>query len=326
MHNTVASYRRKQAVLFTMCFIVSSILYVYDCAAAAAPIHTVAEQSDSGNTFSVGFSDRLFVGVNEDDAKIVLKIWAENFAKDCAVKTNPNPVILSGISAIASALANGTVDSVTITTPEYLLLPEKMQKGTLMLPVMNGVSTEQFILLVRNDSSDTTVRDLQNKPLAILTHPGASLGSIWLETLLLEDGIVGLTPFFSQLKQSTKPSHVILSLFFNQVAAALVTQSAFDIAVELNPQISKTLRIIASSSPMVHDVFLFRPDYPTRNRKIIIDKISSMEESTVGHQLRSVFKVSRVVVAPPSCMESARNLMERHSQLINSSSGITSTQ
>ena len=86
--------------------------------------------------------------INEADAKVFLKVWTETIAKRVNIETDPQPVILDGAVALEQALQSGQVDSATLSILEYLAMSTNMQKGSVLLPVINGRSAEEYLLLV----------------------------------------------------------------------------------------------------------------------------------------------------------------------------------
>ena len=93
--------------------------------------------------------------------KVFLKIWTETIAKKVNIETDPRPVILDGVVALEQALQSGQVDSATLTTLEYLAMSTNMQKGSVLLPVINGRTTEEYVLLVHRDSIIREIGDLR---------------------------------------------------------------------------------------------------------------------------------------------------------------------
>ena len=122
----------------------------------------------AAHPFRIGIASSLFVDINEADAKVFLKVWTETIAKKVNIETDPRPVILDGVVALEQALQSGQVDSATLTTLEYLAMSASMQKGPVLLPVVNGRSTEEYLLLVHRDHRTSSMTLVKRKLNAVM--------------------------------------------------------------------------------------------------------------------------------------------------------------
>ena len=52
----------------------------------------------------------MFTDVNENDAKAAVKAWAQTIARERGIETDPDPSIITGLSALTAALRNKQVD------------------------------------------------------------------------------------------------------------------------------------------------------------------------------------------------------------------------
>jgi ABC-type phosphate/phosphonate transport system substrate-binding protein len=272
--------------------------------------------------FRLGFSSRMFVDINEADAKVFLKVWTETIAKKVNIETDPRPVILDGVVSLEQALQSGQVDSATLTTLEYLAMSTNMQKGPVLLPVINGRSTEEYLLLVHRDGPIKELGDLQGRSLVWLDHPRACLARLWLDTLLAQEGLGPPDQLFGKVTPTKKMSQAVLPVFFRQADVCLTTRNGFQTAAELNPQVGRQLRVLATSSELVNQIFCYRPDYPASNRKETMAAATTMHMTPNGQQMQTVFKVERLEEQPLTCLDSARELLATHRRLCGATNGI----
>ena len=292
--------------------------------AASAPVGHGQEASAPAIThpFRLGFSSRLFVDINETDAKVFLKVYTETIAKKVNFETDPRPVILDGVVALEQALQSGQVDSVTLTTLEYLTMSANMQSGPLVLPIINGRSTEEYVLLVHRDGPIKEIGDLRGRSLVWIDNPRACLALIWLDTLLAQQGLGPTDQSFGKMTPTKKMSQAVLLVFFRQADVCLTTRSGFQTAAELNPQVGRQLRVLATSPELVNQIFCYRPDYPTPLLKEVVAAATTMHMTPDGRQLQTVFKVDRVEEQPPTCLDSARELLATHRRLCGATNSV----
>ena len=280
----------------------------------------------AAHPFRLGFSSSLFVDINEADVKVFLKVWTETIAKKVNIETDPRPAIMDGGVTLEQALQSGKVDSATMTTLEYLAMSTNMQKGSVLLPVINGRSTEEYLLLVRRDGPIKKIGDLQGRNLVWLEHPRACLAPIWLDTLLAQDGLRPPDQFFGKMTPTKKTSQAMLPVFFRQADVCLTTRNGFQTAAELNPQVGQQLRVLATSPELVNNLFCYRPDYPASSRNETMAAATSMHMTPNGQQLQTVFKVDRLEEQPLTCLDSARELLATHRRLCGATNSVNNVK
>jgi phosphonate transport system substrate-binding protein len=312
-HNTLVC-RRRGAIGALLC-VGACLLFL--CAVPFGRSQEASAPISSGH-LRIGLSSSLFAEMKENDAKLFLKVWTETMAKKLTLQTDTQPIILNGTAAVERALFKGQVDCATMTTVEFLTMSPGMQNGPLLLPVMNGQSREEYVLLVHKEGPIKEIKDLLGRSLNIFDHPRACLAPAWLDTLLLKDGLGTIEQCFGKVTRSKKTSQAVLSVFFRQAEVGLASRSAFKIAAELNPQVGQKLIVLASSPELVYIIYCFRPDYPVSDRNQVLAAISTMHDTPSGQQLQTVFKVDRLEEQSLACLDSARELMAQHKRLSDS--------
>jgi phosphonate transport system substrate-binding protein len=289
----------------------------------AAPLAR-AQESPAGPSsppFRMGFSSSLFKEMNENDIKVFLRMWTETLAKLHGIPADPQPTMLEDSAALDQVLRSGQVDAAGMATVEHLALSQEMQGGALVLPVMNGEITEEYLLLAHRDGAVKSLQDLPGHSLVVFDNVRACLAPVWLETVLAQHGLTPGESGFSKVTRAKKLSQVVLSVFFRQTEVCLVTRNGFKTVSELNPQVGQQLRVLASSPAVVPSLFCFRPDYPPEKLKKIVAGATTLHQTPGGQQLQTIFKVDRMEAHPASCLDSARELLALHRRLCGATNG-----
>jgi len=298
-----------------------AFLYLNSCEVAKA------QQDQPGiAAFRIAFSGTMFTNVNESDARAAVKVWAQTVAKEQGIKTDPDPSIITGTPAISQALKSNLVDAVGMTTGEYALLSHELKLAPIFVTYVSGRIDAQYILLVHRDSGIETIDDLKGRSLGLYQNPRASLAPIWLDTVLFQKGFRPKAAFFGQVAHNNKLPHVILPVFFRQRDACLVTRSGFETMNELNPQIGKQLKIMASSPELVPAVFCFRADYSPPFKAKLFSGISELHTTPAGQQVLTIFNSERIEAFPPSILQNSLDLIETHRRLSTSSKDAATIQ
>ncbi len=97
---------------------------------------------------------------------------------------------------------------------------------------------------------------------------GFSRSIIWLDVELARAGLPAAEYFFDPMAHVGKVSEVLLPVFFGKEDACLVTQKVFDIMAELNPQISRQLKIVAASKGYIPGFLAFRKNYKSKVQEL----------------------------------------------------------
>jgi phosphonate transport system substrate-binding protein len=108
-----------------------------------------------------------------------------------------------------------------------------------------------------------------------------------------------------------KASQVILPIFFKQIDAGIVTKSAFDAAVALNPQIGRQLIPVATSQKLVPMVTCFSTLIRPERRKLFLEQALKLHENPKGLQSINFFKLDRLVQWEPRYLDAMKDLLKK---------------
>ena len=285
---------------------------ILPCAAAA---------QGEAQPFHIGFSSMMFSDVNKNDAKAALKVWAQTVAGERGIETDPDPSILTGLDELAAALRNKQVDMVALLTEEYRALNAAVPLAPLFFASLNGKVEEVVVLLAHRDSGIERVEDLKGRRLIIHRNPRASLAVCWLDSILLEKGLRSTAEFMGRVDENNKLSSVVLPVFFRRSDSCLVTRSGFDTMSELNPQIGKALKVLATSPKMVPTLLCFRADYAPAFKDKVLAGLRDLHLSPAGQQVLTIFHSERLEEMPASRLQSALDLLA-HCEELRKASGM----
>lgn len=262
----------------------------------------------------IAFSQRMFMEVNENDARAAMFVWANTLGRERNIPVELAPAFLAGATIIAAALRNRTIDAITLPVDEYWAIRNEVALGPFIVGTVNGRVSEEYVVVVRKDRGFSSIGQLRGRTLAIYDNPRTCLSRPWLETLLMEDVSVKLPDFFGTVTSGTKLARVVLPVFFGQIDAALITREGLRVMSELNPQVGQQLQILAASAAMVPVVFCFRRDIDSPWLARLLSSISTIHETPAGRQTLTLFQSERLVECTAAEFASACELLDRHQQ------------
>ncbi len=296
-------------------------------AADSVPSALAGEVSPAGRKAErfmvhVGFSQSQFAGVNQNDAQAALRVYLQNLSAQSDFTTDEAPQILEGTEAMARALRLSQVEMLSLTAEEFLAVEDSGAVGPLLVTIANQQITEEYLLLVREESPVRKVADLKGRSLSISTDVRASLARVWLEVLCRQHGLGAASEALENIRPGAKPSLVILPVFFRQTDACVATRNAFNVMAELNPQLKRQLRIVAVSPPLVPSMTCFRRGLPESIKQRLLEAALNSYTQPSFQQVMALFKTERLSQQPVSVLASARELMATHRRLCGSTNGV----
>jgi phosphonate transport system substrate-binding protein len=283
---------------------------------AHAPSAAAGAAEPQTQPFRFGFSTSLFQDLNENDAKAALKVWVETLARERSVMADPSVQVFDGTEALRRALQLPTLDGVFLTTGEYWALHQPEWFNRTIFGVTQGSITEEYLLLVHQASGITRLEELRGRSLCLLRHNKMSLARPWLDTLLCQNGLKPAEQFAKPVTEARKLTKTVLPVFFRQVDACVVTRKGFKTMVELNPQVGKQLKILASSPPLVPDGFFFRTGYPAQPLEKMINELARIHSTAAGQQVLTVFQTDYMQENPVSCLDNSMELLAAWHRLV----------
>ena len=280
----------------------------------ATPAAAQAPKPEMTYTFRMGYSSETIADAGSDEATVVTGQLVERIARRILGISRPEALSFRDLDGLKNALREGQLDVVVVTADEYARLAADFDLDPALTAVRKGSDSFNIGVLVRRASGITSLVGLRG--LAVLKSKDQSrhIQSVWLETELMKAGLAS-SDFFSSIKESRNPSQAIMSVFFGQADACVVSIPTFEIAAEMNPQLTAKLSIVARSADFSRGIVAFRADYPKVARDRVYDAMLRLHEDAEGQQLMRLFRHDRMAPFRPELLESSRSLMADYARL-----------
>ena len=263
-----------------------------------------------------GVSARTLADLNRNDVTAGLKVLMQTVAKERGIPFDPNPRVFDRLEDFAMALKKGEIDIVSAPSDDFLVLEQAAPLGGLYSTSVGGKITEEFVVLVKEDRPFRRLTDLRDARLMVLSHPAAGLAPAWLDVELMRLGLPTSELFFGSITRLTKINRVILPVFFGQADACLTTRRGFAMAGELNPQILKSLRVLAVSPELVPGVGAYRRSIREQASKIFREAAMNLIDTVAGKHLLTLFQSDAFVEVSEAEFAPTRAFLAEHARLL----------
>jgi hypothetical protein len=270
-----------------------------------------------GSQFRVVVSIRMLTEVNASDAKAAMRAWVEALARERGIHAEPDPQVADGVDALARVLAAGKYDLVSMPTDEFVALAIKPEPTTFLVGYSNGVPTEEYLLLVRQDAGFSSLAELAGRSVLVLDHPRATLAAQWLDTILLEGGLSPAKLHFARVNQGKKLAGVLLPVFFGQADACVVPRHGYEVMSELNPQVGRQMRPLADSPDLYPSVAYAQPRTDGSLPGLdLLREIRQLPSTAAGQQILRLCQADSLGAVPASAVDETRRLLAAHQRLL----------
>lgn len=286
----------------------------FDLTSAIASTNSASVTSPTSRPTHLAITAQVMLDGNEAETRAAIRSWARVVFEEQGIVAGADAEIVS-LPNLARGLRQGTVDFAAMTSDEFIRIESQISLSTLFVPAHAGGSTEEYLILVGRESKYQSMHDLEGARLGFHNHSNMSVAKVWLDVLLAREHFPAADEFFARVEFKPKAASVVLPVFFGSSDACVVSRRAYDTMVELNPQIGKRLRTLASSPEYIPGIFLLSAVYQDPNREPLLRALRDLHQTPAGVQILTLFQQARLDVAQPEVLLPVRELMAEHERL-----------
>ncbi len=257
-----------------------------------------------------GYGEQLLSGVNERDALAGMKMLANQLSASAGGSYAIDLAVYASRETILDDFERRRIDIAGVAPEDYLFLTSRVKLVPAFAP-----APEQYVLLVRSDSGVTSLSQLRGKQLSVLTSGRGTSPRMWLDVLLLRGGLPRGEQFFGRLGSAAEAGRAVLQVFFRQSDACLVPRGAFSLAAEMNPQVGRQVRALATSSAMLPWLVCYREGADRKTVDAMVGGALRLHTSTKGKQILTLIREERLGLVREADLGSVKALLEEYARL-----------
>ena len=265
--------------------------------------------------FRLGFTAAMFTRINENDAKAAITALGTRIARERNVPFSPIPQLFTSIDATHRAFASGSIDGVGMTLPEFWVLRRDLKFNRYVTALYEGVATENYVLLTRASDKIPDLASLRGRRLSINVTARLSLALTWLDVELVKQGLPCTNRYFSSLAETTKTNKAVLDVYFGQTDACIMSSRILQTVYDLNPNIAKSLHVVASSPPLIPALLVFSDQSDSALCEVAIDEICRLHDTPAGQQILTMMHMVKASEISISVVQPSFDLLDDHARL-----------
>ncbi len=252
------------------------------------------------------------VDASPKDIKTTLGLWMQELGLHIGMQIEAH--FYDSVDMLEKDFTAGKLDYILINPLDLIKNFDLEEHIEGFSPSRDGANQHNTLaLLVRNDLQIKTIHDLQGKRVGV--QKDDEVGRIYLDVLLMEEGLSRHQAFFSKVIIEKKHSKILLKLFFNKIDAAVVTKGTLELVNEMNPQVGDTMHILEERSVQMGMASIFHKDIDPKIIEKFEHSIKTLHENKRAKQILMLFKADRLERFSKSDSDELKALYERYQTL-----------
>lgn len=241
-----------------------------------------------------GFSAKIFEEVYINDAKVAIRIWAENLiSKELQNQKRDfkvNVFVYQDLEQMIIDINKDNIDIITLSSLDYLKIRNTQNITPLALAMQSNSKYETKILLVKSNSGINDIKDLNNKNICYAKGGFSDVARLWINKTLLKDKKYKLN-----VVEYENTSKALLSVYLGNIDACIVDKRNYEAMYEMNPKLKSDLKNILESDPFPLGVTIIRKDFKEFSKEELLKFSLNMSNDAQGKQILRIFKISGLI-------------------------------
>ncbi|BCG65911.1 MAG: hypothetical protein methR_P3782 [Methyloprofundus sp.] len=265
------------------------------------------------NTLRTGFYLESFPDISLADMEIALRFWVEEVGNGVGIPASI--FIYKDLDKMRTDFYQGKINFI-VSSPLFIVNEfdlQQLAEGYKI--VLSDIATDKILVITHKSSDIQNLKDLGNTQLTLLLND--PIAKMYAEVLSLENYGKNATNVFSRINYTLKSNQLIYKLFFKNTDVIFVYQQAYQLAIELNPQIKDKTLVIAALPDIPRGLGYFHKKVNPEFREAVLTEVEKLDTHPRGQQLLALFQAETVRRSNLGDLKTTQQLKQRYQKLIN---------
>jgi len=249
----------------------------------------------SAEVLHFGYDTEQFVRYNKKDTILAISIWLDEIAAGTGYDIDA--ISYDDVREMVRDLKAKKLDFVTTSALNFVRFFDKDDLADGFSGSDSESGVHDLMLIVKAEASTGSWQWLSEAKVYGLE--GSEISKLYFRQCLWENAVEDHVRWI----ETKNYQQALLKLFFRQGDAAIVTKKAFSLAVEMNPQMKRRLRVFDVSPLSDATPSFFRKGVDQKMVHAITKAAIALPKSVRGEQLLEVFRADSIIKVPVSDLE-----------------------
>lgn len=213
---------------------------------------------------------------------------------------------------------NNSLDIININSWDYnrLKFADRL-KPILVASPNEKEKKERFYLIKHVSNSVESIEQLINQKIVLPKFNPVQLAKSWLQVELYDK--LGKKKYrtIKIVESRNNDNYELYSVFFRRIDYAVIRESSYLTAVELNPQLKKQISILAKSPGYIYYFAAARINFDEELCNEIIKLGMNLHTSVAGRQILNLMRGVRIFLVSEEDLRESKELFDRYNIIFN---------
>ncbi len=278
-----------------------------------ANVSLAAEDLFKQLTLRTGFYLESIPDIALADMEVALRFWSEEVGKYAGFKAYIT--IYKNLDEMRADFYQGKINFI-VSSP--LPIVDKFDPAQLAdgykIVQSNTSTKDQLLIITHKKSVIIHFKEIKNKQLSILISDPIS--EMYVDLLSLKYFGKQAKEVFPNIDRIQRSNQLIFKLFFKKTDIILVSRNAYQLAIELNPQIKASTRVISRLTNIPRGLGFFHRKVNPEFRESVLAEMEKLETHPRGRQLMALFHAEKIQRSSIADLKTTQQLKKKHLSLI----------
>lgn len=227
-----------------------------------------------------------------------------------------NPEIVNSFEEIKKRIKENKADIIGISIFDYIKYNDELKITPLFIIQLGPNPGTEYIVLVNIDRDINSLLDLNSKKILTYVNKEGELASHWLFNEMKKENISDPYAIINTFTKIEKSSKRVFSVFFGKADGCIISKEQFESLGELNPQLTRKLKILNKSPSFVTNVYCSNNNSTKKGIVFAKDFVENINKTESGTEMIKLFKSIKFVSFEEGFLETTQKLYNEYKSYI----------